>query len=202
MNYRVPAAIIAILGWVTLIAQFILTIENTRVPVPETVVRYFSYYTILTNLLVAIVCTRMAFGALLLRKPLLTAVLVYIVVVAAIYNTVLRFLWKPEGMEMILDEMLHTIIPVLYGVFWFLYADHYILRYKNIFSWMIYPLVYLVYILIRGASSKFYPYPFVDVNILGLNRVLVNCAVVAVVFLFLSLLFVAIARHRTRQKNV
>lgn len=201
MNYRVPAAIVAILGWLALITQFYLILENRRASVPETIVRYFSYYTVLSNLLVAVTCTRMAFGALLLRKPMLTAVLVYIIVVCTVYNAVLRFLWQPEGIQLAVDELLHSVIPILYGMFWFLYADHYILQWKRIFRWMIFPLVYLTYILVRGAVSGFYPYPFLDVSSLGLSKVIVNCLIIAVVFLVISVLFVAIGKHKTNVRN-
>ncbi|MFZ5976285.1 MULTISPECIES: Pr6Pr family membrane protein [unclassified Hydrotalea] len=34
-------------------------------------------------------------------------------------------------------------------------------------GWLIYPLLYLVYILIRGSFSGFYPYPFVNVLQIG-----------------------------------
>lgn len=45
---------LSILGWFALGSQLYLIIQNRIVSVPETVVRYFSFFTILTNLLVAI----------------------------------------------------------------------------------------------------------------------------------------------------
>ena len=46
------------------------------------------------------------------------------------------------------------------------------LRWKDAVAWLAYPGVYLVYILARGAVSGLYPYPFVDVNVLGYAGVL------------------------------
>jgi hypothetical protein len=35
--------------------------------------------------------------------------------------------------------------------------------------------VYAIYSLIRGAATSWYPYPFLNVDMHGLRRVLVNC---------------------------
>ena len=40
------------LGWFSIVGQFVLTIENRQVAVFETIIRFFSFFTILTNLLV------------------------------------------------------------------------------------------------------------------------------------------------------
>ncbi len=56
-------AILALFGWFALLSQFYLIIEGRVVPVPETIIRYFSFFTILTNLLVAVCAT------VLLLKP-------------------------------------------------------------------------------------------------------------------------------------
>ena len=38
-------------------------------------------------------------------------------------------------------------------------------------GWLAYPGVYLVYVLARGAVSGEYPYPFMDVKVLGYGGV-------------------------------
>src|ERR1041385_58276 len=49
--------ILSLLGWLALVGQFYLIIENRVVSVPETIIRYFSFFTILPNLIVAVCCT-------------------------------------------------------------------------------------------------------------------------------------------------
>ena len=61
-------------------------------------------------------------------------------------------------------------------------------------GWLVYPGVYLVYILTRGAVTGLYPYPFVDVNVLGYAGVLAHAAVFLLVFLAMGLLVVAVGR--------
>ena len=65
-------------------------------------------------------------------------------------------------------------------------------------GWLIYPAVYLVYILARGAISAVYPYPFVDVSLLGYRGVLVNTVVFTLIFVGLGLLAVAFTRRTAK----
>src|SRR5436190_2122955 len=46
-----------VLGWFAIIGQFFLAIENRQTDVTEAVIRFFSYFTVLTNLLVVLYFT-------------------------------------------------------------------------------------------------------------------------------------------------
>ncbi len=130
-----------------------------------------------------------------------TAIAVYITIVGIVYNIILRFIWNPQGLQMVVDESLHLIIPVLFILYWLIFAPKAGLRWKNVFPWLIFPLVYILLILIRGALSGFYPYPFIDVKTLGYNKVLLNSGGLCIAFLLLSLLFVAIAKMMSRYSH-
>lgn len=181
-------------GWFALIAQFYISMQNNIVPADELIIRYFSYFTILTNILVALCFTSILLGQVrgsFFTKPdTLTATAVYITVVALIYNLILRFTWEPKGLQLIVDELLHLIVPILFVVYWFLFVPKDSLKWTGTFSWLIYPFIYLMFILFRGAASGFYPYPFVDVAKYGYGTVFVNCFYVLLVFLGLSFLSV------------
>jgi hypothetical protein len=170
--------------------------------VPETIVRFFSYFTILTNSLVAIyfvvsgLAGKSRLGKFFNRASVVTAITVYITIVGLVYQFILRNTWNPTGLQMIIDEMLHSVIPAGFILYWFFLTPKTDLSWKNVPSWMIYPIVYFILVVIRGELSGFYPYPFVDVAQLGLQRVLVNAGVIVIVFLILSLLFVFVARRR------
>jgi hypothetical protein len=47
-------------------------------------------------------------------------------------------------------------------------------------------------VLIRGAFSGYYPYPFLDVTKLGYPQTLLNSAFIAVAFFIVALIFVGI----------
>lgn len=203
---KVLAVFIGTLAWFALIVQFILMAEQNITPLPETIIRYFSFFTILTNLLVAVYMTSLvltpssAWGRFFMRPSVGIATTVYIVAVGVIYNAILRALWKPVGMQRVVDELLHTIIPILFLVFWALFLARKELKWNAFFLWLIYPLVYCLFIIARGYFSGFYPYPFMDVTKLGYKQVALNSLSVTIVFLGFSLLLLNIGRIKSSKK--
>lgn len=198
---------LALLGWFALATQFYINVSLKQNPLPEIIIRYFSYFTILTNLLVAVCYTTLLLspessaGRFFARQQTLAAVTVYIVIVALIYNTILRFLWNPQGLQAVVDELLHAVVPLLALICWLVYAPKDQLQWKNIPGWLIYPLIYMFYILLRGAASGFYPYPFIDKSVLGINRVLINAAGITLLFTAISFAFVALGRYIGKKQH-
>lgn len=134
------------------------------------------------------------------RNNELTAITVYILVVGLVYQVVLRSLWHPEGLQMWVDELLHTLIPAAVLIFWALYQNFESLKWKSIFVWLIYPLVYLVFVLLRGKVSGFYPYPFVDVAQLGFQKVMTNSAFLLIFFVFISAIIIGCGKLMLSKK--
>ncbi len=193
------ALVFALIAWFAVIAQYILMIQNREASITETTIRFFSFFTILTNSLVAIYFTCLAFtknqeSKLIGRPGTLTAVTIYITMVGLVYQVALRHIWKPQGMQLIVNELLHSVIPILVIIFWYLYEITKPVKYAQIFKWAIYPLAYLIYILIRGSFSNFYPYPFIDVSNLGMAKVLTNAGVILVMFLTIAALLLFIGK--------
>lgn len=199
--------VLALSGWFALVTQFYINMTSNLAPVPELLIRYFSYFTINTNLIVAVCCTNLVInpnsnrGSFFSKQKTLTAVTVYIVVVGLIYNVILRFLWKPEGLQMVVDELLHSVIPVLFLLYWLFFVLKDQLNWKDVLPWLIYPLVYTLFILVRGSVSGFYPYPFINIGELGIEKALINAVGIAIVFLLLSLLFVAIGKLLNKKRQ-
>lgn len=200
---RIYSGVGALLGWFALALQLYLILVQSPargVAMVGTVITYFSFFTILTNILVALVLTAVASGlgagwAQQLASPSRqAATAVYITVVGLAYQLLLRKLWNPQGAQWLADVLLHSVIPLGYVVYWLFLAPRVRLRWKDVWGWLVYPAVYLVYILARGAVSGLYPYPFVDVNALGYRGVLVNTVVFTMVFAGLGLVAVAFTR--------
>lgn len=193
---------ICLLSWFALIGQFYLIILNRVTSVPETIIRYFSFFTILTNLLVAICCTILLTNSnskiksFFLKQNRLTAIAVYITIVGLVYNFILRFLWNPQGLQWIVDELLHSVIPLLFIVFWLLIVPKGKLHWKSVLAWLLYPLIYLVFVLLRGIPSSFYPYPFIDVDKIGYYKTFINSSGMLLAFLAISILFKTINRFK------
>ncbi|HMH22866.1 MAG TPA: Pr6Pr family membrane protein [Puia sp.] len=197
---QVWLAILAISAWFALIAQFYIIVHSAAAELPELITRYFTFFTILTNILVSIYCTVMLLspgsrlGRFFSRLTTVTAITFYIVIVGATYNIILRSLWNPQGLQRLVDELLHSVVPLLFLLYWLIFIPKAGLQWKNIFPWMAYPLIYIIVILIRGSFSGWYPYPFLDVTALGLSKVLLHSVLFTAVFFILALLFVGVAK--------
>ena len=192
---KVIAFLIALAAWYAVVSQYFLLLDARVVDIPETTIRFFSYFTILTNILIAIYFTAIVIqgnsrNRLLSAPGALTAITGYITIVGLIYQIALRHLWQPEGQQWIVDELLHTIIPIAVIFFWYFNESSFPIRFQQIGIWLIYPLAYFIFILIRGSFSGFYPYPFVNVPALGLTRVLINGACLIILYILLSALFI------------
>lgn len=194
------ALLFAAIAWFAVTAQFVLLIQNRTVSVPETIVRFFSFFTILTNTIVALFFTGQGLNIGRTYKPgVLSAITVYIFMVGIVYQVLLRHLWQPKGLQFVIDELLHTINPLLVILYWYLYEEKLLVKYAQIRGWLVYPLVYLVYIIIRGSFSSFYPYPFVNVGELGLVRTLLNSGLLTLFFILISYLLIAMGRKMEKR---
>jgi hypothetical protein len=79
-------------------------------------IAYFSFFTILTNLIIAVGLT----CSLLLADSRwgsffsLSGTALYTAIVGALYSFLLRHLWNPEGSQKIADVLLHDVVPLAY----------------------------------------------------------------------------------------
>jgi len=200
---RISALVGALLGWFALLLQLYLMLAQSpagALAMVGTVITYFSFFTILTNILVALVFTATVFpsgtrwGQFFRRPTVQAGAAAYIAIVGIVYRLLLRQLWNPQGMQWVADVILHDIIPVGYVLYWLLFAPRTELRSKDAVGWLAYPAVYAVYVLARGAVSGLYTNPVMDVKVLGYGGVLAHAAVFLLVFLGMGLLVVAAAR--------
>jgi hypothetical protein len=194
-NQRLFQITIATIAWLMLLLQFYLQIANRTTSIAEAIIRYFSYFTILTNMLVAISFTSLLlpnsrWHSFFLRNTVLTAVTLYILIVGLVYNLVLRSQWNPQGLQLVADNGLHTITPLLTLCYWFAYVSAKNIKWHQTAPWLIYPFAYLIYALIRGSFSHFYPYFFINVDNLGYSKALLNAVFVTAAFLVVALLLV------------
>lgn len=205
---RAVSILFSIIAWFAVIAQYYLMFENSDHSFAQVTVRFFSFFTILTNILVAIYYTISSLpnskeGKKWIDKPgILTALTVYILVVGLVYQIVLRQIWHPTGLQMIVDELLHSVIPLFTLFYWLAHEKKMEIMWRQVPIWLIYPAIYLLFILIRGELSNFYPYPFMDVSVLGYKSVLLNAAVLLVLFLTLSIGFIALGRRITKVRPI
>lgn len=199
-------ALLAGSAWFGVLLQLYLVLVpgNEEIGFAGTVIRYFSYFTILTNLLAALVLTvplvnpQASLAGVCRSGTLRTAVATYITVVAVVHATSLRGLIDLDGAGLLADTFLHVVTPVAYVVFWFMLVPKHGIAWETALGWLWFPAAYLGYVFLRGAVTGQYPYPFVDAALLGYGQAGFNSGVVAAAFLLTGLLFIAIDRAIAR----
>ncbi len=202
---RTCAALVGLLALSALTLQYILLVQLTRdtIGVGLGTLRFITYFTILSNIAVALVAFTAATGGpgFFAQARVRGAVALYIGVTGSIYFFILRHLWQPQGAQWWADTGLHYAVPLAYWAWWLSCVPHGALRWRDVAGWLLFPLGYVVWVFLRGAWVGEYPYPFIDLGQLGWARVGVNALGVMGVFIVLGLIVVGLdhlLRRRTR----
>jgi hypothetical protein len=196
---RMAAAAIALIAWAGLAVQFGATFEQSG-SVAETVWSLLRYFTILTNLLVAIVFTGIALGKPAFRSPPLAGgVTLAILLVGVTYHLLLSGLVELSGLARLANFIMHGAVPVLVPLFWLFFTPKGGLQIRDGLMWSLYPGAYFAYALTRGEIENKYPYPFMDVAKIGWLQTATNAVVILLCFLAAILALVWLDRRLTRK---
>lgn len=164
----------------------------------------FGYFTIQSNLLLAGVYAVLGLAGVSGRRPSAwtevarAAVLTYIVLVGLVYAVLLAPLGAAGGVQVPwANTVLHAITPVFALVDWLVVRPSRSLPTSTVGLVLVYPIVWLVVVLVRGATDGWVPYPFLDpAN--GYGSVAVTCVAIAVGVLLFAWLVVASSRWLAR----
>ena len=202
---RYGAITLALVAWFGVLLQLLLSIQLAQAngkSVVEGLVVYFGYFTVLSNIFVALVAsarvmaTRTREPTWLAGEATLGCATTAIILVGLAYHLLLREIWDPQGWQLVADTVLHYLVPALTLLYWMLLRHPQRLPARLPLAWCVYPVAYLAYALARGAWLNSYPYPFIDVSVLGYSRMLLNGIGLLVVVLVVGYLVWAAAQLR------
>jgi hypothetical protein len=184
---------VAVVVGVALVLQLVLVIAYPEDSAPDSagvrVLRFFSFFTVQSNILVLIAAITLARNpgrdGRVWRVLRLDAVLA-ITVTGVVHYVALRPIQDLEGWDSVADILLHVVSPIIVLAGWLLFGPRPRISWRDVGLSAIWPVLWLVYTLIAGELGEWYPYPFVDVDIHGYGVVLLNSAVVTVIFLALA----------------
>jgi len=186
--------VVAIVCWIGLGIQFSASYAD-HVDLISTLWSLGRFFTILTNLLVAVTMTWVAVGKKV-SVNFIGGVTLAIILVGVVYVTLLQGLRVLTGAHLLADTLLHKVSPILTALWWVFFAPRAKLRYSAAFWWIAYPLSYLIYVLARGQLDHKYPYPFLDVARIGWTQTALNIGGIAVGFVLAGLLLIWIDSWR------
>ncbi|MDX2234365.1 MAG: Pr6Pr family membrane protein [Hyphomonadaceae bacterium] len=200
---RAFAAVVAAVAWCGLALQMALLVRDFVADgegALAAVWRFFAYFTLLTNLLVALVASGAALGGRFTPSvQVLTATTLYIAIVGVVYHFILSATWSPAGWSFVADKIVHYATPVLMAAYWIACVPKGRHRWRDVVGWLGYPVGYLIYAVARGALDGFYPYFFIDLPRIGWSALAVNAAALFAFFLAAGLGLVAIDRWMGRR---
>jgi len=196
---RVWHGVTALAAALALLLQLVLVVLGLPAPAagdaaPGIAARLFhfvSYFTVLSNLAVLVTTLRAA------RQPdadgpvyrvLRLDAVVAITVTGLVHFFLLRPLQDLSGWPSLSDTLLHMVVPGLALLGWLLVGPRPRVRFRTVLLGLVLPVAWLVYTLVVGAVSGWYPYPFIDVGERGAGPVAVTCVLLALLVFAFSLL--------------
>jgi hypothetical protein len=164
-------------------------------------VSFFSYFTILSNLFAAVVLLLGVawFGRDSARfDSVRGAAVVYLATTGITFALLLRDLAEEvQTTTPWVDTVLHRMMPLVVVLDWLIDPPRRRLEARRVWWWLLFPLLYLPYTLLRGPVVDWYPYPFLDPRPHGYGPVAVASVGVAVGIVVLALL-TAVVGNRVR----
>ena len=146
-------------------------------PATTRVIRFFSYFTIESNLLVAITSAMLALrprrDGTLFRVLRLDA-LFGITVTLVTYAVLLAPQHDPDGVNAWTNAGLHYVVPAMAILGWIAFGPRPRIDETTLLLALIWPVLYIAYTIWHGEVSDWYPYPFIDVAHLGYATTLRN----------------------------
>lgn len=158
---RLAAALIAVAGWTGLALYVAAEAGTQKGDWLGAVWTNLGFLTDLTNLLLAVVMTGVAFGVRPLSRPHAVGWAVAAIATVGVGYWLIggRLVIGTSALE---DMLLHGVTPWASLLWWAVFAPKGELRWARVFVWLAWPVGYFVYALSRGALTGDYAYGFLD----------------------------------------
>ncbi len=200
--WRILIAAVACLG--PTLKYGLMAYDETLISAAMKSVEFFSYFTILSNMLAAaaltapLVAPASRFAAWAEQSGPRAAIATYLTITAVVYHTLLAHQWNPQGLRFVANLVLHTVTPLAYLVDLALRGGQGEARWLAAAKAMAFPALFGAWTLAHGALSDWYPYPFMDVIRRGYAAVALTMVEMSLAFAVVALIFVALLRVRAR----
>ncbi len=166
---------------------------------------YCSYFTHLSNIVVAIVLTLIWRGSSRIHSKVFAVLrldsLIMITVTGLIFAAVLAPTIELRGWEYASNALEHYITPLLTIIVFIAFGPRRLFTYRLVLPALILPMTWVVLVMIRGAIIDAYPYGFVNAAEWGYATVFANIVGVVIVGILFGLVFVAIDRFISKRQR-
>ena len=196
-KYRKIAGAIGLLALAALAAQSVVLMPGRTLS--QVLWRLSGAFTILTNALVAVTMLRVAITGQRASFGWMSMLTMSIIMVGAVYHALLADLRTLTGLAWWADHGLHTLVPVAMAWFWLMEVARVDPRHGRPWLWLLWPMGFLVYALVRGKLTGRYVYPFLNVERIGWDGVALYVLGIGAIFAALAFGMAALGRRMPRR---
>ena len=179
---RLSSGVIALAGIAGLIGQLVhnLQLGGGALAAIWGMTRFF---TDVGNALVVAVFAAIAVrGRAAVAPGLIGLATLNILLVGIVFSLLLRGTHHPAGLQLLVSHIQHDLIPPLVALWWLVLAPHGQLPRHSPLRWLLLPLAYGAYVLVRGAFDGIYPYGFINPDTIGWGGVALSLGVIGLGF--------------------
>lgn len=171
---------------------------------PDAFIYFWTFFTHLTNLWLVLTYVAVLSGwkglAWFGRPIVMASAAAFITLVMLYYHFMLAPTLTMEGALAAATWLLHYVAPVLYLVWWALFAPHGALRFRHIGLMLLPGVGYVAWVLLRGAVVGEYPYDILDAKKFGYGGVAIGVAVLLLAVTLFSVILVFADRRLGRAR--
>ena len=164
---------------------------------------FFSYFTIQSNIFAFVMLLVSALAVASNKRStklnlLRGAATLYMVITGIVFAVLLAGVEGSILTAVPWDNLvLHYIMPVVLLVDWLVDKPSKGITFKSSFVWLIYPLTYVIYSLVRGQLVNWYPYPFLDPKTKGFSGVFLTSVGIAALTMILMFVLTKLTRKKS-----
>ncbi len=164
----------------------------------ENLVRYFSYFTTISNLFMSIFYIYLGVFRLSIIKHTVSlirsAILGYLVISSLVYIFILH---SPDSSYWVII-LFHKINPIIFFVDWLFCRNEPKINFREITYWFIFPFAYVIYVLFLGNAINWYPYNFFNLQLVGSKSFVINFLLILFVSIIISVVIVKLGNFRKK----
>ncbi|MEE2522302.1 Pr6Pr family membrane protein [Pseudarthrobacter sp. J75] len=177
------------MGFAAIASQFAFNVQNIDDYRP---LNFFSFFTIESNIIAVAAFAIGGWYAWKGQSPrwlefLRGGATMYMTITGIVYSLLLSNVQVDTAVPWI-NVVLHYTVPTVVVIDWLVDLPRRRISLKESLVFLAFPLLYLVYSLIRGPIADWYPYPFLDPRIDGYGNVAVMSVLIALVAFVLAVI--------------
>jgi len=192
--------VIVTIGSIGILAYIIDDAFFSELVNPLGSLRLFKYFTMLSNLIAVIYFwliftnrTQLKYGWF---DRMLGGIVIYVTITFLIYAVLLESTYEVRGLDFIGNTCLHYLNPLLIIGYLGVYRKDFNFSRKDIGLWIVFPLLYLVFLVVHGLFTGDYLYPFFQVSEVGVTGLMSMIGILFGIFFILSIIIVKIVSKK------